>query len=157
MKKLILPVLASLAIASPAFAGSGEGRVEVRGGVISQSGSSEDTWGAAAGYDFDLGSTTFGGVEVSGDKIGASGTKVAFGLTGRLGVKTGANNGTRFFGAGGYTTEACDLCEGQWHAGGGLEQTVSGKAYVKVEYRHYFENNVTLGADAFVAGVGMRF
>jgi outer membrane immunogenic protein len=153
MKKIILPVLASLAFATPALAN--EGRIEARGGVIWSNGSSEDTWGIAAGYDFDLGETAFAGVEVSGDKIGTSGTKVAFGLNTRVGMKAG--EGTRLFAAGGYTTEACDGCEGQWDLGAGLEQKVSGPVYVKVEYRHFFENDVILGSDAVVAGVGVRF
>ena len=153
MKKFILPLIAAMAVATPAMAN--EARVEARGGVIWSGGSSEDTWGVAAGYDFDLGTTAFAGVEVSGDKIGATGTKVAFGATGRLGIKAG--EGTRLFGAGGYTTEACDGCEGQWHLGAGLEQKVSGPVYLKAEYRHYFENDFVLGGDALVAGVGVRF
>lgn len=153
MKKFILPVLASLALATPAMAN--EGRIEARGGVIWSSGASEDTWGIAAGYDFDLGSTAFAGVEVSGDKIGTSGTKVAWGFNTRLGMKAG--EGTRVFGVGGYTTEACDGCEGQWDLGAGVEQKISGPVYVKAEYRHYFENDNVVGADALVAGVGVRF
>lgn len=153
MKKNILPVLASLAFATPALAN--EGRIEARGGVIWTNGSSEDTWGIAAGYDFDIGETAFAGVEVSGDKIGTSGTKVAWGFNGRLGMKAG--EGTRVYGVGGYTTEACDLCDSQWDLGAGVEQKVSGPVYVKVEYRHFFENDLVVGADAVVAGVGVRF
>jgi len=153
MKKFILPVLASLAFATPALAN--EARVEARGGVVWANGSSQDTWGVAAGYDVDLGSMAFAGVEVSGDKIGTSGTKVAWGLNTRLGLKAG--EGTRVFGAGGYTTEGCDGCEGQWDLGAGVEQKVSGPVYVKAEYRHFFENNVVTGYDALVAGVGVRF
>lgn len=153
MRKIVLPLLASLALATPALAN--EGRIEARGGVIWSNGTSEDTYGVAAGYDFDLGQTAFAGVEVSGDKIATTGTKVAYGATGRLGVKAG--EGTRLFTAGGYTTEACDLCEGQWHLGAGLEQKLAGKVYVKAEYRHYFENNVVTGGDALVGGVGVRF
>ncbi len=153
MHKIVLPLLASLALASPALAN--ETRVEARGGVIWSNGTSEDTWGGALGYDFDLGQTTFAGLELSGDKIGTDGTKVAFGATGRLGVKAGT--GTRLFGAGGYTTEACDACEGQWHLGAGIEQNVSGPVYVKAEYRHFFKNDVIADGDALVAGVGVRF
>ncbi|MFN3515723.1 MAG: outer membrane protein [Novosphingobium sp.] len=153
MRKIFLPLLASLAFATPALAN--DARVEARGGVIWSNGNSEDIWGVAAGYDFDLGATTFAGVEVSGDKIGASGTKVAFGATGRLGVKAG--EGTRLFGAGGYTTETCNGCEGQWHLGAGLEQKVSGPVYVKVEYRHFFKNDVITDSDTVVGGVGVRF
>lgn len=80
MRKVLLPLLASLAIATPAMAN--EARIEARGGVIWANGTSEDVWGAAAGYDFDLGETAFAGVEVSGDKIGTSGTKVSWGFAG---------------------------------------------------------------------------
>lgn len=153
MRKIFLPLLASLALASPALAN--ETRVEARGGVIWSNGSSEATYGAAVGYDFDIGANTFAGVEVSGDKIDAAGTKVAFGGTGRLGVRTGT--GTSLYGAGGYTSEVCDGCEGQWHLGAGVEQKISGPVYLKAEYRHYFENDVILGADALVAGVGVKF
>ncbi len=153
MRKVLLPLLASLAIATPALAN--EARVEARGGVIWSNGASQDVWGAAAGYDFDLGDTLFAGVEVSGDKIGTSGTKVAFGGSGRLGIKAGES--TRLFAAGGYSTESCDLCDGTWHAGAGIEQNITSTVYLKGEYRHYFANNVVTSADAVVGGVGMRF
>lgn len=153
MRKIILPLLASLAVATPAMAN--EARVEARGGVIWSDGTSEDTWGAAAGYDFDLGSSAFAGVEVSGDKIGTSGTKVAWGFTGRLGMKAGES--TKLFAATGYTTKPCDLCEDSWHAGAGVEQGIGNMFYVKAEYRHHFVGNGIPDSDAVVGGVGVRF
>jgi outer membrane immunogenic protein len=153
MRKFILPLIATLAIASPALAN--ETRAEVRGGAIWSDGTTEDTYGAAVGYDFDLAPTTFAGVEVSGDKIATTGTKVAFGVTGRLGIK--AATGTKVYAAGGYSTEPCDLCETSWHAGAGVEQNVSGPFYVKAEYRHYFVGNAVPDSDALVAGVGIKF
>ncbi len=153
MRKIVLPLLASLALASPALAN--ETRVEARGGVIWSNGTSEDTWGAAVGYDFDLGQTAFAGVELSGDKIGADGTKVAFGASGRLGIKAGT--GTALYGTGGYTTETCDACEGQWHLGAGVEQKISGPFYVKAEYRHHFKNDVVASSNTVLGGVGLKF
>ena len=153
MRKIVLPLLASLALASPALAN--ETRVEARGGVIWSNGTSEDTWGAALGYDFDLAPGTFAGLELSGDKIGTDGTKVAFGATGRLGIKAGM--GTALYGAGGYTTETCDACEGQWNLGAGVEQKISGPFYVKAEYRHHFKNDVVNGSDTVLGGVGVKF
>lgn len=157
MRKFILPLLASLAVATPAFAEGGEGRVEVRGGVVWSGGGSEDIWGAAAGYDFDIGKAAFAGVEVSGDKIGTSGTIVSWGLNGRIGVKT--PSGTRIYANGGYNTKYCDLavCEGQWGLGAGVQQNVGSRFYVKAEYRHQFEKGIVPGADAVGAGVGVRF
>jgi outer membrane immunogenic protein len=153
MKKFILPLIASLAIATPALAN--EGRAEVRGGVIWSNGDSEATYGAALGYDWDLGETTFVGAEVSGDKIDAPGTKVAWGLTGRAGIKAGEK--TKLFAAGGYTTEPCNLCADSWHAGGGVEQGLGQNFYVKGEYRHNFTSNGLPDSDAVVAGVGLKF
>lgn len=153
MRKYILPLIASLAIATPALAN--EGRAEVRGGAIWSNGDTDAIYGAALGYDFDLGETTFVGAEVSGDKIDASGTKVAWGLTGRAGIKAGAN--TKVFAAGGYTTEPCDLCEDSIHAGGGIEQGLGKNFYVKAEYRHHFVNNGIPDSDAVVGGVGIKF
>ena len=80
MRKFILPLLASLAVATPALAD--ETRVEVRGGAIWSNGTTEDTYGVAAGFDTNIGPAAFAGFEVSGDKIAATGTKMAFGLTG---------------------------------------------------------------------------
>lgn len=153
MKKFILPLIASLAIATPALAN--EGRAEVRGGVIWSNGDSEATFGAALGYDFDLGANTFLGAEVSGDKIDASGTKVAWGFTGRAGIKAGEK--TKLFAAGGYTTEPCDLCEDSWHAGAGVEQSLGQRFYVKGEYRHNFVSSGLPDSDTLVAGVGIKF
>ena len=124
--------------------------------MIWSNGSSEATYGAAAGYDFDLAPTTFAGVEVSADKIDQSGTKVSYGATGRFGIRAGA--ATKLFVAGGYSTEPCDLCEGSWHAGAGLEQGLgAGPVYLKAEYRHYFTGNGIPDSNAVVGGVGVRF
>ncbi len=77
MRKILIALAASVAVASPALAN--EGRIEARGGVYFDGTTTEDAYGVAAGYDFDLGKTAFAGVEVSGDKIATTGTKVAFG------------------------------------------------------------------------------
>ena len=153
MRKFILPVLVSLAVATPAVAN--EARVEARGSVVFGSGVTEDAYGIAAGYDFDLGQSGFAGVEVSGDKIAADGYKVAFGFTGRAGIK--ASTGTRIYANGGYTTETCDGCETSWHAGAGFEQNLGSNIYGKLEYRHFFVRNSIPDFDAVAIGFGMRF
>lgn len=153
MRKIILPLIASLAVATPAMAN--ETRAEVRGGVIWSNGDSEDTWGAALGYDFDLGDTAFAGVEVSGDKIGTSGTKVSWGVGGRLGLKAGEQ--TKLYGTGGWNSEACDLCDDSAYVGAGVQQGITDKFYVKAEYRHNFFSRPVPDSDAVVAGVGIKF
>jgi len=67
MRKILIALAATAAFASPALAN--EARVEARGGVIWSDGDTQDFWGMAAGYDFDLGEKAFAGLEVSGDKI----------------------------------------------------------------------------------------
>lgn len=154
MRKIILPLIASLAIATPAMAN--EGRIEARGGVFWTDGYTQDAYGVAAGYDFDLGETAFAGVEVSGDKIADSGTQVAFGMTGRLGAKMGESG--KLYATGGYTTETCDICDNDSvHAGLGYEQGFGNKLYGKVEYRHFFVDANRPDGNAVMAGLGMRF
>lgn len=153
MRKVLFPLLASLAVASPALAN--EARVEARGGVIWDKGDSEAIAGIAAGYDFDLGTSAFAGVEVSGDKVLESNTRVAFGFTGRAGVKLG--DAGKLYAAGGYTTKACRFCDDSLHLGAGYQHNFGQKFYGKVEYRHYFFDHGVTDPDAVVAGLGMRF
>lgn len=152
MRKILLPLLASLAVATPALAN--EARVEARGGVAWGSGDSEAIVGVAAGYDYDLGSVAFVGAEVSADKIlTAAANRVGFGFAGRIGAKTSV---AKLYAVGGYATKFCDFCDGTWNAGVGAEAPLMGKIYGKLEYRRYF---VEAGSDvnAVVAGVGYKF
>lgn len=148
MRLVLCSLAAAVAVATPALAN--EGRVEARGGVAWGGGSSEAFAGIAAGYDFDLGSSAFAGVEVSGDKIlDAASNRVGVGFTGRLGGKLGAG---KLYANGGYTTKFCDTCDDTWHAGAGYEHGFGGNLYGKIEYRHYF---VDLGTDVDIVGVGL--
>jgi hypothetical protein len=152
MRKIIIALVASAALATPALAN--EARVEARGGVIWGPGNTEATAGVAAGYDFDLGSSAFAGLEVSADKILTSGTHVAVGFTGRAGAKLGAG---KLFAAGGHTTSFASGADSQWHAGAGYEHGFGNNFYGKVEYRHFFKRGFTTNADAVSAGLGMKF
>src|SRR3546814_2843770 len=64
-------------------------------------GADEGTAGLAAGYDFDLGSSTFVGAEIAGDKVLVDGANVQFSAGGRVGAKIGANG--KLYATGGYT------------------------------------------------------
>ena len=148
MRKVLLALAASVAVASPALAN--EARVEARGGVIWDSGTSEATAGVAAGYDYDLGSNAFFGAEVSADKVLVSGSDVYYGLTGRAGIKVGENG--KLFVAGGYTVgEGEDVP----HLGAGYEHKLGTNLYIKGEYRHFFSDFTD--ADAVSAGIGFKF
>lgn len=152
-KVLIALAVASAAVASPALAN--EGRIEARGGVVWDSGASEDVWGIAAGYDWDLGDKAFIGLEASGDKIGTSGSGLGIGFTTRLGVKAGEK--TKVLVDGGYTVNTCTGCEDAVHAGVALEQGVGEKVYLKLGYRHFFVGSGFSDYDAVAAGVGIKF
>jgi hypothetical protein len=154
MRTFLISLAAALAAASPALAN--EARVEARGGVIWGGGETEATAGAAVGYDFDLGTSTFAGAEVSGDKVLTSGTKVAFGFTGRAGVKVGEAG--KVYAKGGYVTEFADGAEHNWQVGAGYQQNLGSKLYGKVEYSHYLATAAnTADADSVGLGVGLRF
>jgi len=151
MRNIIFAAAAVAAFATPAYAN--EARVEARGGVIWADGDSEAFGGLAAGYDFDLGTSTFVGVEVSGDKVFTDNTKVAWGFTGRAGAKVGAG---KLYAAGGYTTEFCDVCDGNWHIGAGYQHSLGTNLFGKLEYRRYLVDNFS-DTNAVAVGVGMTF
>ena len=154
MKKIVLSLLASLAVATPALAN--EARIEGRGGVFWGDGYTQDVYGVAMGYDFDLGTSAFAGVEVSGDKVADTGTKVAWGFTGRLGTKVGEKG--KLYAASGYTTETCSGCNNDSvHLGAGYEQGFGNNLYAKVEYRHFFLYQNRQDGNAVVAGLGVKF
>lgn len=156
MRTVLFSLAAAAAVvATPALAN--EARVEARGGVIWGGGDTEATLGAALGYDFAVeGSNFFAGAEVSGDKILTSGTKVGFGFTGRVGAQVGVAG--KLYANGGYTTEFCDGCDGNWHVGAGYQHNLGEKLYGKLEYRHFLSNDTTAAdADAVMFGLGVRF
>lgn len=153
MRKFVLSIAASLAIASPALAN--EGRVEARGGVIWNNSNTEAIAGIAAGYDWDLGPSAFVGLEASGDKVLVGNTRVSFGVGGRAGLKVSEVG--KFYGAASYQTKLCRFCEDSVSAGAGYQHNIGSNLYGKVEYRHFFVGNGVTDTDAVVAGVGMRF
>lgn len=153
MRAVLLSLAAAAALATPAMAN--EARVEARGGVIWDGGDSEALAGVAAGYDWDLGDSAFVGLEVSGDKILESNTRVSFGFGGRLGLKTSADG--KLYGVAAYQTKPCRFCEESVSAGVGYQHNLGSSLYGKVEYRHFFVSNGFRDLDAALVGVGMRF
>lgn len=152
MRKVLLPLLASLAVASPALAN--ESRVEARGGVIWNNGQEEAIAGVAAGYDVDLLPNAFIGAEVSADKILTSNTRIAVGVGARVGARLGEAG--KLYGTGGWTSKNCRACDDSIHLGAGYQHNFGTNLYGKVEYRHYFFDNAS-DPDAVMVGVGMRF
>jgi opacity protein-like surface antigen len=153
MRKVLLSLAASMALATPAFAN--EARFEGRGGVIWDQGEEEAIAGIAAGYDFDLGSNAFAGPEISADKILTDGTKVSFGFGARAGIKT--SEAGKLYAVGSYQTEACDTCEHTWTLGAGYQHAFGQNFYGKAEYRHFFADNNVSDPDAVTVGVGYKF
>ncbi len=154
MYKILIALAATAAaISTPALAN--EGRIEARAGVAWTSGATEDIYGVAAGYDFDLGSTAIAGVEVSADKIASSGTGMNLGFTGRLGTRVGAQG--KLLADGGYTVNTCAGCPDAVHAGAAFEQGFGNNLYGKIGYRHFFVNSGVSDYDAVAVGLGVRF
>jgi outer membrane immunogenic protein len=154
MKKILIALAASVAVASPALAN--EGRIEARGGVVwaCDGCQAEDVYGVAAGYDWDLGGKAFAGVEVAGDQISVSGSKVAFSFGGRLGARAGEKG--KFYVNGGYQTESFPGFGGDPYAGVGYEQGIGQNLYLKAEYRHVFVDSFD-DSNIIAAGVGVKF
>lgn len=150
---LSLAALTATALAAPALAN--EARVETRGGVVWNHGDTEAIAGVAAGYDFDLGSRAFAGVDVSADKLLTSDTRVSWGFGGRLGIKTGT--GGKVYALSDYQTKNCSTCNESVAVGAGFQQNLGQKLYGKLEYRHYLVGDNTPDADGVLAGVGMKF
>lgn len=153
MRLVALSLIASLAAASPALAD--ESRVEARGGVAWNSSDSEAIAGVAAGHDWDLGTSSFVGAEVSADKILADNYRVSFGFGGRLGAKIG--EASKLYAAASYQTKPCSGCEDSVSVGAGYQHSFGSKFYGKVEYRHFFVGNGNTDNDAAVAGLGVKF
>ena len=147
MRKIaLLAAVAAVAAAAPASAN--EGRVEARGGIAWAGGVEEAVAGVAAGYDFDLGTGAFAGVEASADKVLASGAEVAFGGTARAGAKLG--DAGKLYALAGYTFNGVEA----FHAGAGYEHKLGERVYLKAEYRRYFD---FIDFNAAIVGVGMTF
>lgn len=150
-KYALLFAVAGVAMAAPAQAN--EGRAEIRGGIAWAGGFEEAVAGVAGGYDWDLGETTFVGLEASADKILVEDADILFGATARAGVKVGANG--KLFAAGGYSFGVDDDAGDAIHLGAGYQHKVSENVYLKAEYRHFFDDFVDV--DTAAVGVGFAF
>lgn len=147
-KSIVLAAAAAAVTAAPAVAQerSGEGRVEIRGGVAWAGGAEEAFAGIAAGYDFDLGTTAFAGVEASADKVLVGGADVLWSVGGRVGAKVGT--GGKIYGVGGYSFTKSDDAP---FVGAGYQHKFGTNVYGKVEYRR----SLNSGTDINFAGVGL--
>lgn len=152
MKKVAFAAaVLSAVIATPVLAApGGEGRVEVRGGLMTGDGNGEATVGLAAGYDFDLGDSLFVGAEVSGDAILVDAGYFHLFSGGRIGTKVGTNG--KLYATGGVRIAQFD----EPYAGAGYQHKITSNVFAKAEYRHHFNDNVN-DYDTFVVGVGFAF
>lgn len=168
-------IAAPLLLASPAMA-AGQGRVELRGGYDSIDLGEEDDglndfgtvkgvlYGLAAGYDFDLGSKAFIGIEgsvedSSGDFLIVDAER-DLGAAVRIGLKLG-KHGRAYVGAGysNFRVGAGEL--GSGNADGvrglaGFEFGLNDRFYGKVEYR-YTNYEAGISRHQGLAGLGLRF
>lgn len=147
-KFIVLAAAAAAVTAAPAVAQerAGEGRLELRGGVAWATGVEEAFAGVAAGYDFDLGTNAFVGVEGSADKVLVGGATVLWSVGGRVGVKAGTA-GKAFLAGGWGFTKGGDAP----YLGLGYQHKFGESMYGKIEYRRTLDN----GPDVNFAGVGL--
>lgn len=148
-----LAAVAAVAAATPALAN--EARVEARGGVIWDGSDSEATAGVAAGYDYDLGDKLFVGVQGSADKILTDNTRVSFGVGGRVGVKVLPT--TKAYALADWQSKNCKFCNSAVGVGGGVQQDIGSRYYVKAEYQHLLVGDHTTDADRGLVGLGVKF
>ena len=147
-KFAIAAAAATMLFAAPAFAQtSGEGRLEVRGGIAWAGGADEAFAGVAAGYDFDLGDKAFLGLEAGADKVLVSGSNVFFTGAARAGAKLGENGKLYVLGGYGFVEGGGDGA----FAGAGYQHKFGQKFYGKIEYRR----TLVSGTDVNFAGIGL--
>jgi hypothetical protein len=143
---LIAAAFAGVLVASPAMAN--EGRLEARGGIAWAYGASTETIGVAAGYDVDLGATTFIGIEGVADTDFDISDPV-LGANARLGFKTGQG---RLFVTGGYAYDTgFDFDDAV--VGAGYQHNLGSKALLSVQYQRYLDTHLNRAT----VGVGVRF
>lgn len=148
---------------TPAFA-SGEARVELQLGYDDIGGESGVTYGTVLGYDLDLGSTAFAGVEVGIAESTIKGGGVTadrdLSVSGRFGVELSERS--KVYALLGYSNQRLSApglggtnLDGI-RVGAGFEHDIAKNIYGKVEYRY---TNYELGVDrhTVVAGLGARF
>jgi outer membrane immunogenic protein len=147
MRKITVLLAAVAALASAPAMAAGEGRVEARGGLVWANGAEEAIAGVAVGYDFDLGSAAFVGVEGAGDIALADGAEVVWSVGARAGGKVSEKGKL-------YVNAGLGFCCGseEFYAGAGYQHKFGQNLYGKIEYRRIFGD-----IEANVAQVGIGF
>lgn len=148
-----LVAVAAAAVATPALAN--EARVEARTGIIWDGSDSEAVAGVAVGYDYDLGSKFFVGVEGSADKVLTSDTRVSWGAGGRVGYKITPT--TKLYANSTWQSKFSKYGNSAVAVGGGVEQALDNRFYAKAEYKHLLVGDNTPDADVGLVGVGVKF
>lgn len=148
-----LAAVAAAAVATPALAN--EARVEARTGIIWDGSDSEAVAGVAVGYDYDLGSKFFVGVEGSADKVLTSDTRVSWGAGGRVGYKITPT--TKLYANSTWQSKFSKYGNSAVAVGGGVEQALDNRFYAKAEYKHLLVGDNTPDADVGLVGVGVKF
>ncbi len=159
MTRLFSTIVAALGlalVATPALAQDFSGpRVGVELGVVGDDFASTDetTYGANAGYDFDLGNTVVGGTVAYNRQFNDNGANVReIAVSARAGIK--ASPATLVYATGGYSNIDTDFGDVDgYKVGLGLEHSF-GRSYVSLETRY---GNYQHGGELYQTSVGVGF
>lgn len=149
------------AVLAPALALAGrpaladEAYIEGTGGVSWTSEETDAIAGLALGYDVDLDETFFVGVEGTAEKLLTGGTRVAWGIGGRVGAEVLPRS--KIFTGVNWQSKDCRECGNAVGLGVGWEQNLSEKIYAKLEFKHLFVENGEPDANVGIVGLGMMF
>jgi hypothetical protein len=157
MRQVLIAAAAACAMgafAVPAMAGtSGDVRAEVRSGVSWDDGqAAKASIGGAIGYDYNLPAGAFIGVEQAIDKTLIGRYNAQGSTSARFGIH--ATPKDKLYVISGYTYGS-GIHDGA-HVGGGIEHSI-GRYYGKVEYRHVFPNDGSIGTNQTLIGAGVKF
>lgn len=149
---LALLSAATAFVASPALAD--ETYVEGTGGVIWNREESQAVAAATIGHDVELTERVFIGGEAFAEKALADGTRVVWGLGGRMGLRP--LPGGKLVAGANWQSKDCRDCATAIGLSTGWEQDLSKKIYAKVEYKHLLVGHGERDFDLVAVGLGVR-
>lgn len=131
-----------------------EAYVEATGGVSWSDEATDAIGGFAVGYDVDVSEKVFVGVEATAEKLLTGGTRVAWGIGGRIGAEVLPRS--KVFVGTNWQSKDCRECGNAIGLGTGWEQNLTETIYAKLEFKHLFVED-EVDANVGIIGLGVMF